>query len=66
MLCPGSPNIRLANAVEEKTSSNLESLSGHVLGRSCPIPVIITTTCGDAGDDNQCGAEKFCTSNPDC
>ncbi|KAM9543044.1 protein ECT2 isoform 1-T1 [Guaruba guarouba] len=66
VLCPGSPNICLSNAVEEKTSSNLESLSGHVLDKSCHVPVIITTTCGDAGDDNQCGAEKLCTSNPDC
>lgn len=64
-MCPGSPNIRLSNAVEEKTSSNLESLNGHALDRLCPIP-IITSTYGDAGDDNQCGAEKFCTSHPDC
>lgn len=64
MLCPGSPNSHLSNAVEEKTSSNSESLNGRALDKSCPIPIIITT-CGDA-EDNQCGAEKFCTSNPDC
>ncbi|XP_037262851.1 protein ECT2 isoform X2 [Falco rusticolus] len=64
VVCPGSPNIHLSNAVEEKTSSNLESLNGHALDRLCRIP-IITITCGDAGD-NQYGAEKYCASNPDC
>lgn len=64
MLCPGSPNTRLSNAVEEKTSSNSESLASHTLDRLRPIPVI-TITC-DVGDSNQCGAEKFHTSNPDC
>ncbi|XP_050164042.1 protein ECT2 isoform X3 [Myiozetetes cayanensis] len=64
VLCPGSPNIHLSNAAQEKTSSNLESLNGHALDRPCPIP-IITTTCADAGDNNQYGAEKFCTSDPD-
>lgn len=65
MLCSGSPSSRLSNAVEGKTSSNLESLNGHASDRSCPI-LIITTTSGDTGDNNQCGAEKVCTSNPDC
>lgn len=65
MLCPGSPNIHLSKAVEEKNSSNLESLDGRASDSSCPLP-IITATCGDAGDDNHCGAEKFCASNPDC
>uniref|UniRef100_A0A8C4U8A6 Epithelial cell transforming 2 n=1 Tax=Falco tinnunculus TaxID=100819 RepID=A0A8C4U8A6_FALTI len=64
VVCPGSPNTHLSNAVEEKTSSNLESLNGHALDRLCRIP-IITITCGDAGD-NQYGAEKYCASNPDC
>ncbi|XP_056214690.1 protein ECT2 isoform X2 [Falco biarmicus] len=64
VVCPGSPNIHLSNAVEEKTSSNLESLNGHALDSLCRIP-IITITCGDAGD-NQYGAEKYCASNPDC
>ncbi|KAJ7401381.1 hypothetical protein BTVI_96708 [Pitangus sulphuratus] len=64
VLCPGSPNIHLSNAAQEKTSSNSESLNGHALDRPCPIP-IITTTCADAGDNNQYGAEKFCTSDPD-
>ncbi|XP_040469085.1 protein ECT2 isoform X1 [Falco naumanni] len=64
VVCPGSPNTHLSNAVEEKTSSNLESLNGHALDRLCRIP-IITITCGDAAD-NQYGAEKYRASNPDC
>lgn len=65
MLCPSSSNIHLSNVVEEKTSSILESLNGRALDRSCPISIIITT-CDDAADNNQCGAEKFRASNPDC
>ncbi|XP_030311902.1 protein ECT2 [Calypte anna] len=65
VLCPGSANIHLPNAVEEKPSSNSGSLNGHALDRSCPIPIIITT-CGDAADNNQCAAAKICTANPDC
>ncbi|XP_058277912.1 protein ECT2 isoform X5 [Hirundo rustica] len=62
VLCPGSPNTHLSNAVETKASSNLESLNHHALDRPCAFPVI---TCADAGDDNQRGAGKFCASDPD-
>ncbi|XP_065604107.1 protein ECT2 isoform X1 [Cyrtonyx montezumae] len=62
VVCPGSPNSHLSNAIEEKkTSSNLERWC-HALDKSCPIP-IITTTCAE---DNKCGAGKLCMSNPDC
>ncbi|XP_068056403.1 protein ECT2 isoform X2 [Anomalospiza imberbis] len=64
VLCPGSPNTHLSNAVEAKASSNLESLNGHALERPCAFPVI-TATCADAGDDNQRDAGKFCASDPD-
>lgn len=56
MLCPGSPNTHLSNAVEAKASSNLESLNHHALDRPCAFPVI---ACADAGDDDQRGAGKF-------
>uniref|UniRef100_A0A674HAW7 Epithelial cell transforming 2 n=1 Tax=Taeniopygia guttata TaxID=59729 RepID=A0A674HAW7_TAEGU len=64
VLCPGSPNTHLSNAVEAKASSSLESLNGHALDRPCAFAVI-TATCADAGDDNQHGAGKFCASDPD-
>lgn len=65
MLCPASTTICLLNTVEEKNSSNLESLNGHGLDRLHPTPIVIITACNDAGD-NQRGAGKFCTSTPDC
>ncbi|XP_063023381.1 protein ECT2 isoform X4 [Melospiza melodia melodia] len=64
VLCPGSPNTHLPNALEAKASSNLESLNGHALDRPCAFPVV-TATCADAGGDNRCGAGKFCASDPD-
>ncbi|XP_038002399.1 protein ECT2 isoform X3 [Motacilla alba alba] len=64
VLCPGSPNTHLPNAVEAKASSNLESLNGRALDRPCAYPVVIAT-CADAGGDNQRGAGKFCSSDPD-
>ncbi|XP_058667883.1 protein ECT2 isoform X2 [Ammospiza nelsoni] len=48
VLCPGSPNTHLPNALEAKASSNLESLNGHALDRPCAFPVV-TATCADAG-----------------
>ncbi|XP_064241326.1 protein ECT2 isoform X2 [Passer domesticus] len=48
VLCPGSPNPHLPNAVEAKASSNLESLNGHALDRPRAFPVV-TATCADAG-----------------
>ncbi|XP_039569449.1 protein ECT2 isoform X3 [Passer montanus] len=64
VLCPGSPNPHLPNAVKAKASSNLESLNGHALDRPRAFPVV-TATCADAGGDNQCGAGKFCASDPE-
>ncbi|KAL9844879.1 protein ECT2 isoform 9-T12 [Geothlypis trichas] len=64
VLCPGSPNTHLPNALEAKASSSLESLNGHALDRPCAFPVV-SATCADAGADNQCGAGKFCASDPD-
>ncbi|KAM7013621.1 protein ECT2 isoform 1-T1 [Passerculus sandwichensis] len=64
VLCPGSPNTHLPNALEAKASSNLESLNGRALDRPCAFPVV-TATCADAGGDNRCGAGKFCASDPD-
>ncbi|XP_039569448.1 protein ECT2 isoform X2 [Passer montanus] len=48
VLCPGSPNPHLPNAVKAKASSNLESLNGHALDRPRAFPVV-TATCADAG-----------------
>ncbi|KAF4796136.1 Protein ECT2 [Turdus rufiventris] len=62
--CPGSPSTQLSNALEAKASSNLENLNGHALDRPCAFPVT-AASCADAGDDNQCGAGKFCASHPD-
>ncbi|XP_036245096.1 protein ECT2 isoform X3 [Molothrus ater] len=64
VLCPGSPNTHLPNALEAKASSNLERLNGHASDRPCAFPVV-TATCADAGADNQGGAGKFCASDPD-
>ncbi|XP_050834045.1 protein ECT2 isoform X5 [Serinus canaria] len=64
VLCPGSSNTHLPNALEAKTSPSLESLNGHALDRPCAFPVV-TATCADAGDDNQHGAGKFCASDPE-
>ncbi|XP_058699985.1 protein ECT2 [Poecile atricapillus] len=58
VLCPGSPNTHLSNAIEAEASSNLEGLNGHALDRSCSFPVT-AATCANAGDDNQRGAGKF-------
>ncbi|XP_033372631.1 protein ECT2 isoform X3 [Parus major] len=58
VLCPGSPNTHLSNAVEAEASSNLEGLNGHALDRSCAFPVT-AAICADAGDDNQRGAGTF-------